>query len=86
MMARKKDDLNRDKIPSYLRELILFLTYNPIWVMKYYPKQAIFQAAYELQKGRTQTHIAPSSFAVSKMASCGACEKFGEPHLQQDHL
>lgn len=26
MMARKKDDLNREKIPSYLRELIPFLT------------------------------------------------------------
>lgn len=37
-------------------------------------------------KSRTRAHIAPSSFAVSKMASCGACEKFGEPHLRQDHI
>lgn len=44
----------------------------------------ISQAAYKPQKGRTQVHTAPSNFAVSKMANCGACEKFGEPYIQQD--
>jgi len=54
--------------------------------LKDYPKQVNFQAVHQLQKGRTQAHTTPSSFAVSKMASCGACDKFGEPHLQQDHI